>query len=187
MPFITEEIYSNLAQRDENDYIIIAEYPKADQFDVDLAEKAAFFEEVVTGIRNLRVSNKIPGKEQIEVSVKAKDERAYSEFESIIKKTALVKSLEFVSEQPDQVASFVAKADEVYVPVPEIQNVEEKRVELEKDLKRAQGLLMSVQKKLSNQKFVSNAPEAVIDKEKKKQSDSEAKIKAIEESLAALG
>ncbi len=187
MPFITEEIYSNLAQRDENDYIIIAEYPKADQFDADLAEKAAFFEEVVTGIRNLRVSNKIPGKEQIEVSVKAKDERAYSEFESIIKKTALVKSLEFVSEQPDQVASFVAKADEVYVPVPEIQNVEEKRVELEKDLKRAQGLLMSVQKKLSNQKFVSNAPEAVIDKEKKKQSDSEAKIKAIEESLAALG
>lgn len=187
MPFITEEIYSNLADRGENDYIIVAEYPKNLEVDGDLTEKATFFEEVVTGIRNLRVSNKIPGKEQIDVSVKAKDSSVYQEFEAIIKKTALVNSISFVSEQPDQVASFVAKADEVYVPIPEVQNVDDKREELQKELKRAQGLLMSVQKKLSNEKFVSNAPDAVIEKEKKKQADSEAKIKAIEESLASLG
>ncbi|MDB4835134.1 class I tRNA ligase family protein, partial [Cyclobacteriaceae bacterium] len=186
MPFITEEIYSNLAERGENDYIIVAEYPKAEVVDAVLTEKANFFEEVVTGIRNLRVSNKIPGKEQIDVSVKAKDESEYADFESIIKKTALVKSISFVNEQPEQVASFVAKADEVYVPIPEVQNVEEKREELQKELKRAQGLLISVQKKLSNERFVANAPDAVIDKEKKKQADSEAKIAAIEESLVAL-
>ncbi len=187
MPFITEEIYSKLANRGEGDYIMVANYPKATKVDDVLRETATFFEEVITGIRNLRIANKVPGKEKIALKVKAKDTSAYSEFEAIIKKTAGVSSLVFVTEKPEQVASFVAKGDEIYIPIPEILDVEEKKEELNRELKRAQGLLVSVQKKLANERFVQNAPEKVLAMEKKKQTDSEAKIKALEESLVALG
>ena len=119
--------------------------------------------------------------------MKAQNGTAYSKFDAIIKKTAGVASIEFVTEKPEQTASFVAKGDEIYIPIPEVQDVDAKREELNKELKRAQGLLTSVQKKLSNERFVQNAPEQVIVMEKKKQADSEAKIKALEESLATLG
>jgi valyl-tRNA synthetase len=186
MPFITEEIYSQLAERAEGDYIMIAEYPKGEVVDASITEEASFFEDVITGIRNLRIANKVPGKEQIELSVKAKNGEAYSKFEAIIKKTAGISAISFVNDQPEQSASFVAKGDEIYIPIPEVLDIEGKKEELNKELKRAQGLLTSVLKKLSNERFVQNAPEKVLAMEKKKQEDSEAKIKALEESLASL-
>jgi valyl-tRNA synthetase len=187
MPFITEEIYSQLADRKEGEYIMIAAYPVAGNVDAAITEESSFFEEVITGIRNLRIANKVPGKEKIELSVKAKNEAVYSKYESIIIKTAGVSVIKFVTDQPEQSASFVAKGDEIYIPIPEVLDVEGKKEELNKELKRAQGLLTSVLKKLANERFVQNAPEKVLAMEKKKQADSEAKIKALEESLASLG
>ena len=187
MPFITEEIYSQLADRQDGDYIMIANYPKAEELDSSLLEESTFFEEVITGIRNLRIANKVPGKEKIGLCIKSKKGEAYSRFEAIIKKTAGISSIEFVTEQPKQTANFVAKGDEIYIPIPEVLDVEGKKEELNKELKRAQGLLTSVLKKLSNERFVQNAPEKVLAMEKKKQADSEANIKALEESLTSLG
>ena len=187
MPFLTEELWHQLGERSEKDCVIVAEYPKGASFDETLLEKAKMAFEVVSQVRNTRSSKGLSPKEQLKLFVNAKDESTYKDFESIIMKLANLESLEFTADSIDNSISFLIKSDECFIPMEGSIDVEKEKAELQKELNYTKGFLNSVDKKLSNERFVSNAPEKVIEMEKKKKADAEAKIKTLEASLANLG
>lgn len=187
MPFLTEELWHQLGERSAKDCVIVAEYPKVKAFDEALLEKAKMAFEVISQVRNTRSSKGLSPKEQLKLYVKAEDESTYKDFESIIMKLANLESMEFTSEKVDHAISFLIKSDECFIPMEGNIDIEKEKEELTKELDYTKGFLKSVEKKLSNERFVSNAPEKVLAMEKKKQADAEAKIKALEASLANLG
>ena len=187
MPFISEEIWHLLAARKENESIMISEWPIIGESDLDLLENAENAFEVITQVRNLRNSKGISPKESFDLLYKTESELAFSGFEMVVSKLANIKELSSTNTAPDTAFSFVIKGSEYFVPVAEGVDVEKERELLQKELDYAKGFANSVTKKLSNERFVNNAPEQVITNERKKLADAEAKIKALEEQLVAMG
>ncbi|MFC3881890.1 valine--tRNA ligase [Algoriphagus namhaensis] len=186
MPFISEEIWHLIKERSVEESLILASWPEEKTFDDQIIAEAAQVFEVVSQVRNLRASKGMSPKEALELTINAKNEALYSRFESVLVKLANLSSLNF-GDKVDNAMSFVVKADECFIPMGDSVNVEEERENLTKELEYTKGFLNSVMKKLSNERFVSGAPEKVIEMERKKQADAEAKIKTLEESLAKLG
>ena len=187
MPFLTEELWHELKERNEKDCIIVAEWPKATSFDEDLLTKASSSFELISQVRNTRASKGLSPKEQLQLYIKAADPAFYKDFESIIVKLANLETLDFTEEKVENAISFLIKSDECFIPMEGAIDVDKERETLQKELDYTKGFLNSVVKKLSNERFVSNAPEKVVEMERKKQADAEAKIKTLEESLANLG
>jgi valyl-tRNA synthetase len=186
MPFITEEIWQNITKRVEGASICIVEWPKAAAADEAMLNDAAKAFEAVTQLRNLRNSKGLSPKEALELQVKTREPGVYQRFEGIIRKLANISALSFVEEKPANAVSFVNGGDELYVPLEGSIDVEKEREELQKELEYTRGFMISVDKKLSNERFVNSAPPQVVEAERKKKADAEAKIKALEESLSAL-
>lgn len=186
MPFITEELWHQITERSVEESLILAAWPEAKAFDAKIIEEAAQVFEVVSQVRNLRASKGMSPKEALDLHINTKKPELYSRFAAVLTKLANLSSLNF-SEKVDNAMSFVVKADECFIPMGDSINVEEEKANLKKELEYAQGFLASVMKKLSNERFVAGAPANVIEMERKKQADAEAKIKALEESLAKLG
>ncbi|UBM63600.1 valine--tRNA ligase [Candidatus Sulfidibacterium hydrothermale] len=185
MPFITEEIWHLLRDRQEGDDIIVASMPQSQPFD---AENLKAFEragQIILGIRNLRKEKNIPNKEKLELKVKA-GETARCKFYPVVIKLGNLSGVETVDEKPDGVLVFTVGAQEFYVPLAESVDVEAEIKKIEEELNYTRGFLNSVMKKLSNERFVNNAPAAVVEKERKKQADAEARIKVLEEQLKGL-
>jgi valyl-tRNA synthetase len=186
MPFISEEIWSLISERKSvNDRLIVAKWPKLDAVNVKLLQDEAFAAEVVSGIRTIRKEKNIPNKEPLELFVK-RNENSDTSFDSVISKLGNLSSLEYVNEKVEGALSFRVKSNEYFIPLSGSVNIEEEIANLTQELDYTKGFLKSVMKKLSNERFVNNAPEQVIANERKKQSDAEAKIKIIEEQLAAI-
>ena len=165
--------------------LIIAEYPKITSFDADFIDQFAFTTDVVSGLRTIRKEKNIAFKEAIEVSV-LNNENNSTELDSVIQKLTNASSISYVSDKVEG-ASFRVKSNEYFVPISlDNINVEEEIDKLTKELQRAEGFLKGIQKKLSNERFVNNAPEQVVALEKKKESDTLAKIETIKQSLASL-
>lgn len=183
IPFITEELWAHLSN---DGYIAKASYPTVKPFDTTVIAEMDHAVAVVSGIRNVRNAKNIPKKDALEIVVKTNNQKAISDYDSIIKTLANISSISF-ADGAEKAMSFVEKTDEVFVILGD-QNidVEAELDKIEKEIKRLKGFIMGVDKKLSNERFVSNAPEQVIALENKKKADSEAKIKALEESKAAL-
>ncbi|WP_026135674.1 valine--tRNA ligase [Nafulsella turpanensis] len=186
MPFITEEIWQTMKERKDGESISIEAWPTAENIDEAFLRDAAKAFEAVTQVRNLRNSKGLSPKEALELQIKTKEPGVYQRFEGIINKLANISSLSFTEEKPANAVSFVNGGDELYVPLQGTIDVEKERQEIEKELEYTRGFLLSVDKKLSNERFVSGAPAQVVEAEKKKKADAEAKIKALEESLASL-
>lgn len=188
MPFITEEIWANIREREEGDYIVIAEYPKAKTYNQELLADTKHIQEVVSAVRNIRNAKQIAKKDSLELFVKTSNQDLFKKYETIISKASManLSKLEFTNEAIDGAVKDVIVTDEIFIPLEENVNVEEEKAKLQKDLDYQKGFLQKVQKKLSNERFVSGAPAQVIDAEKKKLADAEAKIKTLEESLSAL-
>ena len=185
MPFLTEEIWQYIEERKPEDALIIASYPKIESFDETFINSFGFATDVVSGLRTIRKEKNIAFKEAIEVSV-INNEEVSNEFDSVISKLTNASSINYVSEKIDG-ASFRVKSNEYFVPISlDNINVEEEIDKLTKELQRAEGFLKGIQKKLSNERFVSNAPEQVVALEKKKEADTLAKIETIKQSLASL-
>ncbi|UII23282.1 valine--tRNA ligase [Fulvivirga ligni] len=187
MPFLSEELWHELRERSEEDCLIIAEWPKPEAIDEQLLADAALAFEVVTNVRNIRTTKQISFKEALELKVKSEQFDTFNNFQFIIKKLANISSLEAVSDNVESALTFVVNADEFFIPVSGSIDIEKEKEELQKELEYTQGFLKSVDKKLSNERFVNNAPEQVVAAEQKKKADAEAKIKVLEESLANLG
>jgi valyl-tRNA synthetase len=182
-PFITEEIWQTVKERKDGESIMVAQWPSADNQNEAVIEFSEKLEGVVSGIRNLRAQQEMSPKESVEVYIASKDEN-YKKFGGLIMKLANVSKLEYTTESISNAKSFIIGTDEIFVPV-EV-NVEKEIAEMEIELKRQKGFLIGVAKKLGNERFVANAPDAVVAAEKKKQADAETRIGIIEKSIAEL-
>ena len=186
MPFITEEIWHDLKERKPKEYLIVAPWPKKDKFDKDIIEKMENVLNVVGSVRNIRNSKNIANSKQLDLYIKVMNQDNYEPFHSILSKLANLGEIRFVQENVEGAISFIVAGDEFFIPMEGNIDVEAERERLQKELEYTKGFLASVDKKLSNERFVSGAPEAVIANERKKKADAEAKIHAIEQSLASL-
>lgn len=185
MPFITEELWQNLAVRKEGETINFAPWPTLQVENTSILKSFNHFAAVVGGIRTVRNENGIAPKEVLTIEI-AKGTPHNTEYDALIKKMANVDAIVEVDEVQKSAFSFVAGGVNYTIPADAFVNVEEEIVKLEEELKYTQGFLVGVTKKLSNERFVANAPEAVVTSERKKISDAEGKIALITQRLEAL-
>lgn len=183
MPFITEELWQHIAERKDGESIMTAQLPKAREIDEATIAAVNTAKEIIAGVRTVRLQKNIPNKEALELQQVATAEVPVL---PIVMKLANLSAVNNVTEKDATAASFLVGTTEYAVPLGNNINVEEELKKLEADLKYNEGFLQSVLKKLSNEKFVNNAPAKVIEMERKKQADAEAKIATLKESIAAL-
>ena len=183
MPFITEEIWHAITERKEGDDIIIAQQPKLQAVDEAILKQFEFTQEVINNVRKVRSDKNIAFRDAIQLVVKG---TANKDFDCVIAKLCNVSEVSYVAEAPAGAFGFIVGSTEFFVPLTGSVDVEAEIKKLEEELKYAQGFLKSVEAKLSNERFVSGAPAAVVDKERKKKADAEAKIAVIEQQLAGL-
>ena len=184
MPFITEELWQHLADRNPGESLMVQLVPEAKTFDSELLARFETVKEVIGGIRTIRLQRNIPQKEQLTLEIVGKNPVA--ELNAVIAKLCNLSAISEVSAKSEGAAAFLVGTTEYAVPLGSLINVEEELKKLENDLKYQEGFLQSVLKKLGNEKFVSKAPASVIEMERKKQADAETKIAALRESIAAL-
>ena len=184
MPFITEELWQHLADRNPGESLMVQLVPEAKTFDSELLARFEMVKEVIGGIRTIRLQRNIPQKEQLVLEIVGKNPVA--ELNAVIAKLCNLSEISEVSAKSEGAAAFLVGTTEYAVPLGSLINVEEELKKLENDLKYQEGFLQSVLKKLGNEKFVSKAPASVIEMERKKQADAETKIAALRESIAAL-
>ena len=185
MPFVTEEIWQDLATRAQGESIMVSPMPKAEAVDEALLSRFALLQEAVSAIRNIRKQKNLPQKEAVELKV-VLDENYPKEFEAVLVKMGNLSAVTPVTEKNPTDAGFIVKTTQYFIPMGDNVNIEEEIAKLEKDLSYYEGFLTSVMKKLSNERFVSSAPAQVVANERAKQADAEAKIAALKEQLAAL-
>jgi valyl-tRNA synthetase len=185
MPFITEEIYHALNERKEGDDLTIRQLTPAAAVNKQTIEAAGLLKEVITALRDVRVKNNIKPKETVQLFVETTHQQLYSQFESILLKQANASSMNFGVGGAGTLSTVVQK-DKLYIATETAIDTSAQKEQLQKDLEYQKGFLLSVEKKLSNERFVQNAKPEVVELERRKKADAEAKIKAIEESLAAL-
>jgi valyl-tRNA synthetase len=185
MPFLTEEIWQYIADRTPEEALIISKYPTVKDFDTSIIAKFEFATGVISGIRTIRKDKNIAFKDSVELFVIATEKNS-NEFDAVIQKLTNTSTIKSVSEKVEG-ASFRVKSNEYFVPISlENIDVEAEIKKLEAELKRAEGFLFGIAKKLSNERFVSNAPAQVIVIERKKEADTIAKIETIKSSLNSL-
>lgn len=185
MPFISEEIWHLIKERNEGETLCLQAWPEAVESDEALLADFDQAAAVVNGIRNIRASKNISFKEQMELVAPAA-EAIPSAFEKLIVKLGNLSAIKTEGTGDGPGFTFLAGKYEMFIPAGDAIDVEAEIAKLRADLEYQQGFLKSVAKKLSNERFVSGAPAAVVDAERKKQADAEAKIKALEERLAAM-
>jgi len=186
MPFISEEIWQLLDDRKDGESIMVSEMPKVCEVNENILADFELTKEAVAGVRNIRKQKNIANKETISLSILDNTGDYNKSFDAVLVKLVNANEIEFVKEKVSGALSFMVKANEYFIPMGELLDVDAEIARLEEDLKYQKGFLISVMKKLSNERFVSGAPEKVVAIEKQKQADAEAKIKAIEESIANL-
>ncbi len=185
MPFISEEIWQLMGERTKEEALIVSAWPLVENAEKKLVNEFDFASDVISGIRNIRKEKNIANKDALELYV-INNEKANNDFDVIISKLGNISKLEYVNEKQEGALSFRVKSNEYFIPLGENINVEEEIKKLEEELKYAEGFLKSVQKKLSNERFVNNAPDQVITNERKKETDALAKITMLKESLGSL-
>ena len=183
MPFITEELWQHIAERKDGESIMVAQLPKAQPVDEAIVADIEIAKEIIAGVRTVRLQKNIANREALKLQMLG---GATCPATPIVEKLANLSSIDNVAEKDGAAASFLVGTAEFAVPLADNINVEEEIKKIEADLKYYEGFLASVMKKLSNEKFVNNAPAKVIEMERKKQADAEAKIATLRESLAAL-
>jgi valyl-tRNA synthetase len=185
MPFLTEEIWQYISDRTSEEALIIAKYPVIKDYDSEIITNFNFATEVISGIRTIRKDKNISFKDAIELFV-IDNENNKKDFDTVIQKLTNTSGIHDVSEKVEG-TSFRVKSNEYFVPIAiDTIDVEAEIKKLEVELKRAEGFLFGISKKLSNERFVANAPEQVITLERKKEADTQAKIEMIKNSLASL-
>ena len=187
MPFITEEIWQLIRIRKEGESLMVSQMPRAEKYDKHLIKRFEDLKEVVTNVRSIRKDKEIPPKEFMKLLVRSSANGNYfSALESVIKKLANLSEVEMISDDPGDTISFIVKNVEYFIPVGSLVNAEEEIKRLESELEYTQGFLTSVQKKLNNERFVQNAPEQVVEKERQKMDDAATKINVLESQIEKL-
>ncbi len=188
MPFVTEEIYHQLRERKPGDDITISSYPTVAVASSTHAtvQNGKLLQEVITAIRDARMKAKLKPKDTIRLHIQSAQPEQYEAFESILTRQVNAASLHYSNAPVANSITAVVQKDKFFLETTSAVDTSSQREQLQKDLDRLKGFLATVDKKLGNEKFVNNAKPEVVDIERKKKADAEAKIKAIEESLATL-
>ncbi len=186
MPFISEELWQSIKERNTNDSICLAQFPQGGEVNESLLADFELLNEIVSTVRNTRNSKQISPKEALPLAVKTENQACYETLSGLIKKMANISGIQYVSDKADGM-SFVIKGDELTIDLGKNLDVEEEKAALQKDLDYIIGFKKSTEAKLSNERFVQNAKPEIIEKERQKLADAETKIKALEEALAKLG
>lgn len=184
MPFITEELWQHLAERKEGESIMYASLPVAGQFDEHLLSDMDVAKEIIAGVRTVRLQKNLPNKETLPLQVVGG--KASVPCVSVVKKMANLSDISESDTKDATSVSFLVGTVEYAVPLGGNIDIDAELKKLESELAYNEGFLQSVLKKLGNEKFVNNAPAKVIEMERKKQSDAEAKIEMLKESISAL-
>lgn len=183
MPFITEELWQHLAERKDGESIMYAQLPKWGEYNEGIIAAFEHVKEVVAGIRTVRKQKQLPQREALELNVGRQHDHA---LDAIIVKMGNISDIVEVDEKSATAAGFIVGKVEYSVPLANKVNVEEEIAKLNKDLEYYTKFLAGVEKKLANERFVANAPEAVVAIERKKKSDAEEKLATIRAALAAF-
>lgn len=187
MPFITEELWHELQERDEKDCIIVAPWPTVGTYDQAILNEGIIAFEIITEIRNTRNTKGVSPKDVLKLLVRTTNKIAVDTFWPVIKKLSNLSEVTFIADAPHiNAAPFLVRSTEFFIPLEGKVDVEKERESLLKDLDYQKGFIASVDKKLANEKFVNSAPPQVVEIERQKKADAEVKIKALEESLARL-
>ena len=185
MPFISEELWQSMKKRNNDEALVVSNWPENNKYDNTIIEEFKFISEVITSIRSVRKKQNISFKESIELSVLNK-EKFITKYDSIIKKLCNINIFTYVDGEINDAISFRVKTNTYFIPTSTKFNAQEEIKKIKNELDYNVGFLNSVEKKLSNKSFVDNAPENVIEIEKKKKSDTMAKIQLLRESLDKL-
>jgi valyl-tRNA synthetase len=186
MPFITEEVYHQLKERNNNDDLAIKQDSGFGIPHSVILKRAELLKQVITALRDVRVKNLLKQKDEIRLHVQCDDQAAYHSFKQILAKQINASEINFIKEGITASITLVVQKDKFFIETGKESDTSDQKNQLLKDLEYQKGFLLSVEKKLSNERFVQNARPEVVEIEKKKKADAEAKIKAIEESLASL-
>jgi valyl-tRNA synthetase len=184
MPFITEEIYHQLKER--TDDLTVKQYDAAKTSDKNILEKAVLLKEVITAIRDTRNKNQLKPKDTIRLYIETEEKNNYTSIENILLKQVNAETVSYTNASVANSITVVVQKDKFYIETTTVLDVSLQKQQLQKDLEYLKGFLISVEKKLSNDRFVQNAKPEVLESERKKKTDAEEKIKVIEESLSAL-
>lgn len=182
MPFLSEELWQNIANRTPKNALIISQQKKLKFFDDDLLKQFATSKEIISGVRNYRQSKGISPREEVEVFSNASS----FDNENLVKKLANISQIHFATKTDKPTYSFLVGGTEVAIPLSENLDLAAEKDKTEKDIIYLKGFLNSVEKKLSNQKFMSGAPQQVVGNELKKKKDAEDQIVLLEEKLKSL-
>ncbi len=185
MPFLTEEVWQCITERSPEEALIVSSWPQSEEADTGVLDAFSFTAEVISGIRTIRKEKNIPQKEALSLQQILVQELPEG-WDAVISKLGNVKDIETVEEAPDGALSFRVKSNEYFIPVGGAIDLEAEIAKINEELNYTRGFLKSVEKKLSNERFVNNAPKAVVDLERKKASDALEKIQTLEKSLASL-
>ena len=185
MPFLTEEIWQYISERTPEEALIVSKWPEIKAIDKTLITEFEFASEVISGIRNIRKQKNIAFKDVIGFSV-INNEKARATFNGVIAKLGNLEGIEHTDEAIDGALTFRVKSNEYFIPMVGAIDIEAELKKLTEELNYTEGFLKSVQKKLSNERFVAGAPEQVVASEKKKEADALAKIETLKASLTSL-
>jgi len=187
IPFITEEIWHLLNERTDEESIMITEMPVAEKYNPMILAQYELAEQVIINLRGIRKEKNIPVRDAIELFIrKNNDEQADTTFDCVIAKLLNISSIKYTNEKIEGAVSFVVKSTEFFVPLTGVVDVESELLKLNEELNYTKGFLASVEKKLSNERFVNSAPEQVVNIERKKQSDALYKITVLEAQIKSL-
>lgn len=186
MPFITEEIYQQLALRGEDDSLMLKQFTTPETPVQATLQEGLLAKEVITSIRDARNKNQIKPKDPIVLHIETRHENAFKQIEGMLAKQVNAKSVHYVQEPVPGCITLVIRKDKFYLGTATVLDTTAQKNTLEKDLAYLKGFLLSVEKKLSNERFVQNAKPEAVEAERKKKADAEARMAAIEESLRSL-
>ncbi len=186
VPFISEEIWQNIRKRSAGEALIVSTWPVSVPYDQGMIDDFAIASEVISGIRAIRKEKGIPNRDPLRLSVLSNEATSYV-FDPVIRKLGNISELDFVRDQVNGAVSFRVGANEYFIPFDDgTIDIESEKAKLQEELAYARGFLSAVEKKLSNERFVSNAPPQVVALEKQKKADALSKIETISASLKAL-
>ena len=186
MPFITEEIWQLLSERQNGESVMVTLIPKAKKYSKEMVNGFETVKETISAVRSVRKDKDIPNKEKLELYILSDSDNPVSGYLPVIRKLCNLAEVKFVSEKQDGAASFMTGTTEYFIPLEGKLDIEAELEKIREEIEYHKGFLSSVMKKLDNERFVKNAPAAVLDLEKKKKTDAESKIKSLEERIKEL-
>lgn len=187
VPFITEEVWQSLRDRKDGETVMLNTLEQTDAGSVDqqLLKDFDFVKQMITSVRAFRAEKGLKNAEAIELYVNSPDEAIFRRYEAMLDKFLNLEKIEFAEEGPKQSGTVMVGTSKLFIPLPEI-DVEAERAKIQEEISRLEGFMKGVMKKLGNERFMANAKPEIVNKEKQKKADTEAKIKLLNETLTSL-